>query len=120
MKTLEELQKEYAAERKAYEKIKAEHVAKCEEIKAAVIALAKYKVGDKVVYVGGSSWIHEKNIPGIIRSVHAIQRYGDELSPCYRVAKVTKSGAPHASQDIGYSQIDEKMLIPFVESADGH
>jgi hypothetical protein len=120
MKTLEELQKEYAAERKAYEKIKAEHVAKCEEIKAAVIALAKYKVGDRVICTDKTWRTRGDNTQGIIRTVQAMARYGDELNPCYRVAKLTKHGAPHAAQDISYSEINEEDLVPCEGKPDGH
>ena len=120
MKTLQELQKEYAAECEAFEKIKAEHKAKIEEIKSSFIALAKYKVGDPVICTDKTWRTRGDNTPGIIRTVQAIARYGTELKPCYRVAKITKSGAPHATQDISYSEIDEKDLVPCERKLDGH
>lgn len=119
MKTLEELQKEYDDENNSFYVIKNAHDDKIDRIKNAVVALASYKVGDKVLVIArGLGLGGFKTVPGVIRTVHAMQRYGNKLMPCYRVAKMTKSGAPHASQDVGFSQIDEGSLIPYSEVSD--
>lgn len=78
-----------------------------ESLHQEVISLAKYKPGEKVVF----KTYNRKEVSGIIRSVHAHQRYSNELCLCYEVGKITKSGKMHKSQNAYYAKINEDKLM---------
>ena len=115
MKTLSELQEEYRVEQEAFKKLETEHHERIAQIKTGVMEHAKYAPGDKVWYL--EKYYNDSETmrtPGIIRNVSAEKdwRKNSELVPVYRIGKVTKSGAIHATANLGYCGITENDIEP--------
>jgi hypothetical protein len=115
MKTLTELQEEYRAEVEAFKKLETEHYERIAQIKTGVMEYARYAPGDKVWYLE-KYWNENetKRSPGIIRNVSAEKNWRSDngLVPVYRIGKATKSGAIHATANLGYSGIPEENIEP--------
>ena len=115
MKTLAELQEEYRVEQESFKKLETEYRERIAQIKTGVMEYAKYVPGDNVwhleKYWGGGE---VRRSPGIIRNVSVEKDWSrnDELVPVYRIGKVTKSGAIHATANLGYCGITEKDIEP--------
>jgi len=115
MKTLVELQEEYKEEEESFKMLEQEHRERVARIKADVMSYAKYATGDRVWhlarnYDGETRWRE----CGIVRAISAGKEFcgKDEIVPLYTVGKVTKSGAIHATQNLGYSGIPEEDIEP--------
>jgi len=117
MKTLQELQKEYEETETAYKSSKDLYFEKVLELKRAVVQFAKYKAGDKVVYIKRNQWNGtETRIDGIVRDVIASKEYVDQaILPHYYVGKRTKSGKIHSSHNVEWGSISEIDIMPFTE-----
>ena len=114
-KEIKEIKERLVGATRVFNEVKDHYQREVEKEKEAMILLAKYKPGDKVIY-RENRWRRENDgydyIPGIIRStIVKADRDWTDYTIQYFVAKVTKAGAAHKSQNVSYWGINEENLF---------
>ena len=111
MRSKEEIQKEYFVERENYKKLVNDFREKEQQRENEFMSHAKYQEGDQIKFID-KFWNSQesKELEGFIRRKKLLVK-GDTISICYVVAKVTKLGKMHASQNVTYRPIEEDWII---------
>jgi hypothetical protein len=106
----------YEEEMEKFKNTEMHHELYIETIKVEMMKLAKFKVGQKVIADRGKFSIKEE---GFIRKVYVgIARWNDKLNVLYIIAKTTRNGKMHKSQNINWFGFTEKEITEMWEEVD--